>query len=207
MTDEFQLTRIDILMKQITACQQEIASYNNTFISSVVICSILTASAAFVGKISTEPYLLLGLYAIPLLYLMVLYNLMKYTGFQISLGAYRKVLEDKLNELVGEPRLLLWENGYMSSREVFFWLDGVGQIVFYIPPLFLFGFLIFSIPVKGFMWFFFLTIYIMEILLCLFQGINLILKTNKESQRFEDLSKPKIKIFLKHLICSLYERR
>ena len=110
-------------MKQITACQQEIASYNNTFISSVVICSILTASAAFVGKISTEPYLLLGLYAIPLLYLMVLYNLMKYTGFQISLGAYRKVLEDKLNELVGEPRLLLWENGYMSSREVFFWLD------------------------------------------------------------------------------------
>lgn len=191
MTDESQLTRIYILMKQITACQQEIASYNNTFISSVVICSILTASVAFVGNISTEPYAHLGLYAIPLLYLMVLYNLLKYTGFQISLGAYRKVLEDKLNELVGEPRLLLWENGYMSSREVFFWLDGVGQIVFYIPPLFLFGFLIFTIPVKGFMWFFFLTIYIMEILLCLFQGINLILKTNKESQRFEDLSKPK----------------
>lgn len=181
--------QIDVLSSHIIACQQESASYNNAFISSAVICTILTVIAGFLSESSSSEERTFLLYIIPMVYLLILYNLLKYTGFQISLGAYRHFMEEKLNDLL-EEKTLLWETNI--SHDVFFtYVDGAGQIAFFLPPLILLGYLIISIQVKSTFWVFFVVVYIVEILLCLIQGINLIRKKRDGSAAFSELMKDK----------------
>ena len=196
--DEITIKKIEVLHNQILAGQQESQSYNNTFISSTIICVILTASAGVISNIANESWqteLLYILYALPMMYFLMLYNLLKYTGFQMTLGNYRYRLEEKVNKLSNDDDLLNWESKTAKRSLGFVINNGVAEVVFFLPPIFFFFFIIKKIPPHDVILTNTITVvdkwwidkvYIAQVSVCFLQGLSLLWKLGKKEKKEHD---------------------
>ena len=166
------LKEVDVLNAQIIACQQETTSYNNAFISSASVCAIITAAGGLMTE-SADSNVGILLYFIPLIYLLMVYNIIKYTGFQIQLGSYRRQLEKRLNELLLEENLF----GLIEKKTVnnpFFIMCGFGVALFVIPAFVLLMIWVVNAPDEYGIKTCFVIIYAIEILICLIQTFLLL---------------------------------
>ncbi len=137
---DLRLKKIDVLNAQIIACQEESKSYNNSYISSTVVCALFAAVGAFLSKSeSLSNELAILLYFIPIIYLWMVFNIIKYTGFQVQLGTYRHELEIEVNKLLGKKEIYLMES--KTNNRLFFAVSGLGIVLFVVPPLILFAIL------------------------------------------------------------------
>ena len=130
LTDKERAT-LEILHDQIRHCQEDIASYNSQFLSSSVLCAVLAAFAGVVCSSPSESQILRLFYVLPSVYFLELYNVIKYTGMQLKLGAYRQVLEDEVNRYLGK-NYLCWEATITQGPE-FLITGGAVQLFFDIP--------------------------------------------------------------------------
>ena len=146
---DLRLKKIDVLNAQIIACQEESTTYNSAYISSAVICALLTAAGGFMSVSHSSDSMqavnngvVLLVYFIPIVYLLMVYNVIKYTGFQVQLGFYRHQLEMKLNSLLNDNDQEKEKYVYLMKKKTgnifFFPVSGLGVLAFVLPTLWLF---------------------------------------------------------------------
>ena len=96
-----------------------------------MLCSILAAFAALAGTAPKDSEFLKIFYILPSVYFLSLYNVIKYTGTQMQLGAYRQILEEELNQYLTKD-FLLWESTVTEGPKYVIW-GGAVQFLFDIP--------------------------------------------------------------------------
>lgn len=129
---------ISILKEQILECQKEIANYNSIFISSTVLSSILAAVATVIASSNENQEILWKFfYILPTIYLLSVYNLIKYTTVQINLEKYRKELGIHISSLLNITVPFV-DSGLYIGTGYKFW-GGIIQVVFYFPIAILMG--------------------------------------------------------------------
>ena len=186
MTDDQKIKAIEIMSNQVVACQQEITSYNRAFISSAIICSVLTAMAALLSNNAyNDEYSAYIILLIPIFYLLSLFNLLKYTGFQIELGSYRLSLEKRINNLMGGETVLNWSK-HKTYNNGFVGVEGFGLAVFYLPPLALLHMMVNPVLQENNYMKLFMLVYGVEGFICIWELGRLLQKKSKGEKVFEE---------------------
>ncbi len=183
-------TEIEVLNSQIIACQEESASYNNAYISSAVVCAVLAAVGGFASDSQFLKCDLSALiYLIPIVYLWMVFNVIKYTGFQVQLGAYRHKLEKKINILLSDNDICLMED--KTNNRKFFSVSGLGVIAFILPSIWLVVYMVLPtlkdvLENKALV-----IIYAVEFLVCLVEAFFVLRMILKEEKNFPQKDKEK----------------
>ena len=171
---------IATIREQIIACQNETMTYNSIFISSTVFTSILATIAAAIGvKFPQYDEIWNIFYLLPTIFMMALYNLIKYTTFQMKLGTYRKELEARINDYYG-VKLLTWEQQLSTDKWYTFFGGGV-QLLFYIPAMTLIMWGFWKIQ-HTILWYVMFVFIIMQAIVLFAMGVKLLNSTKKRRQ-------------------------
>ena len=141
---------VNVLKDEIGKCREEIASYNNQFLASSAMCAVLAALASVICMSKTDMNIWKVFYVLPTAYFWMLYNLIKYTGEQLKLNAYRTVMEHKLNQILGKE-VLNWGLKIPQGFDHVFY-GAIVQVFIVIPlsAFMLWGF--WNISEKNFIW-------------------------------------------------------
>ena len=162
--------KLRVVLEQINLCSNAITAYNVQYLGSSVLCAIIAAIATVLDMSEENTYAINLFYILPTIYLASLYNLVKYTGKQLEIGAYKMMLEQQTNLFLDED-VLCWESKIACGKK-FVILGGGVQIFFYIP-FFVFlmhGF--FKLSINGF-WVFMMIFIILEVLVLIIMAIDL----------------------------------
>ncbi len=168
---------ISEISQQITACQNKTRTCNLIFISSTVFTLILAAAAAAIGvKFPRYDEVWNIFYLLPVIFMMVLYDLIIYTAFQMRLGACRKDLEVRINDNHGIKSLNREQRSSAGKRYAFF--GGCVQWLFCIPAaaLIMWGF--WKIRHTT-LWYVVFAFIIMQAIVLLATGVTLLNSTKK----------------------------
>ncbi len=160
------LKQIDVLNAQIIACQEESTSYNNAYISSAIICAIITAVGGWMSE-NPSGIPIAVIYFIPIVYLSMVFNIIKYTGFQVQLGTYRHKLERRIDDLMFDNQDIICLMEMKTEDRGLFKLSGIGVGFFLLPPIVILWVIVTSIPGNEMMKFTFNWIYFAEFLICI----------------------------------------
>ncbi len=178
---------IDVLNSQIISCQEESTSYNNSYISSAIICAIITAVGGFMQDSSTNISVMIILF-IPIVYLHMVFNLLKYTGFQVQLGTYRHELEEKVNILLKKTDYLCLMEKKTEHRK-FFKYSGIGVGFFVFPPMILLGFMVYSIQGYEIIKYIFYCFYIIEFFICVTLAFEVVVMIRLDEPNYKETRK------------------
>lgn len=128
------ISRHEILLKQLELCNNEIVSIETSFLNMQQLFFAALIAGAAIGlagddnKISPDPMIF---FLMALIFCWFLYNIIKYTIKQLEIGGYRRYLEEQLNGELNEY-ILLWESEYGNSARDRF-TGGTLQVLYILP--------------------------------------------------------------------------
>ena len=198
ITDEKErvLKQIDVLNAQIIACQEESTSYNNAYISSAIICAIITAVGGWMSE-NPSGIPIAVIYFIPIVYLSMVFNIIKYTGFQVQLGTYRHKLEKRIDDLMFDNQDIICLMEMKTEDRGLFKLSGIGVGFFLLPPILILWVIVTSIPGNEMMKFTFNWIYFAELLICITLVCVVIKNIMQDKPNYKEPEKKKLFFLLK----------
>lgn len=126
---------VSIMAEEHKQCSESIREYNVQFLSSSAFITIVATVAGIVADPKSSNNLWMIFYVLPIVYFLALYNLIKYTIMQETLGAYKDYLEEHINAVLdneGKPTLI-WGKSKVRSSFIYKFVFSFAQIVFFVP--------------------------------------------------------------------------
>lgn len=162
---------LSLLQGQIAQCRNDSSTYNSNFLASSSLGAVVAALAAIFCTTSENPETWNLFFVLPTVYFLALYNLIKYTKYQLKLGAYVLVLEKMSNQYF-DVDILQWESKLAVDKK-FYVLDNIAQVVFFLPVsvMMIWGF--FRIIHHNWLWFTVLLFMILQCVLIIIMVVDL----------------------------------